>query len=43
MNILRQLLVKRKDKILKERVVGAVHHIPCDPYDASFIGETERS
>ena len=45
MNTLRQLLVRLKDRILKERVVGQVYHIPCGSCDASYscIGETERT
>ena len=42
-NTIHQLLVRLEDKILKERVVGPVYHIPCDPCDASYIGETQRS
>ncbi len=40
---IKQLLVRPKDKILKERVVGPVYHTPCDICEASYIGETERS
>ena len=44
MHTLSQFLVRPKDKILKERVVGPVYHISCGSYDASYIlGETERS
>ena len=45
MNTLCQVLARRKDKILKEGVVGPVYHIPCDSCDATYIhvGERERS
>ncbi len=42
-NIIKQLLVWPKDKILKERGVGPGYYTPCDIYEASYIGETERS
>ena len=41
MNTLCQSLVRPKDKILKERVVGPVYHIPRDSCYASYIGKTE--
>ena len=47
MNTLRQLLVRPKDKNLKERVVRPVYRILItlsdlsDSFDASYIGETE--
>ena len=34
LHTLRQLLVRLKDKILKEGVVGPVYHIPCDSCNA---------
>ena len=42
-NTLRQLLVRPKDKLPKERVVGPVYHIQCEDCPASYVGETERS
>ena len=42
-NTIRQLLVKPKDKVLKERVVGPVYNIECKDCNATYIGETERS
>ena len=42
-NTLRQLLVRPKDKLDKEKVVGPVYKISCNMCDASYIGETERS
>ena len=36
-NTLRQLLVRRMDKILKERVVGPVYHIDCEQYEVSYM------
>ena len=42
-NTLRQLLVRPKDPVEKERVVGPVYHISCEDCDANYIGETERS
>ena len=41
-NTLRQMLVRPKDPISKERVVGPVYHIHCECRD-DYIGETERS
>ena len=43
MNTLHQLLVRLKDKILKEQVVGPLWDIPCDSCDVSYTGKTERS
>ena len=43
MNTLRQLLVKPKDPVDKESVVGPVYRIQCEECPASYIGETERS
>ena len=42
-NTLRQLLVKPKDPVDKESVVGLVYRIQCEECLASYIGETERS
>ena len=42
-NTLRQLLVRPKDKVLKDRVIGPVYNIECDSCSATYIGETERS
>jgi len=42
-NTLRQLLVRPKDPISKERVVGPVYHIKCESCNANYVGETERS
>ena len=42
-NTLRQLLVRPKDPLPKERVCGPIYHIPCDNCDASYVGESERS
>ncbi len=42
-NTLRQLLVRPKDKLTKERVVCPVYQISCKTYPATYIGETERS
>ncbi len=42
-NTLRQLLVRPKDKLKKERVVGPVYQIACEKCPATYIGETERS
>ena len=36
MNTLRQLLVRLKDKILREHVVGPLWHIPCDSCDVPY-------
>ena len=42
-NTIRQLLVRPKDNVLKERVVGPVYNIECKDCNATYIGETERS
>ena len=42
-NTLRQILVRPKDKVIRERVVCPVYHISCDNCGESCIGETGRS
>ncbi len=42
-NTLRQILVRPKDKLKKERVVGPVYQISCKKCPATYISETERS
>ncbi|XP_074656696.1 uncharacterized protein LOC141909911 [Tubulanus polymorphus] len=42
-NTLRQLLVRPKDPVPKERITGPVYHVKCESCDASYVGETERS
>ena len=42
-NVLRQLLVKPKDPVDKENVVGPVYKIKCEECEARYVGETERS
>ena len=42
-NTLRQILVRPKDKVIKERVVCPVYHISCDNCGESYIRETRRS
>ena len=42
-NTLRQLLVKPKDPVSKENVVGPVYKIQCEKCEAMYVGETERS
>ena len=42
-NTLRQLLVKPKDPVDKENVVGPVYKIKCEECEATHAGETERS
>ncbi len=42
-NTLRQLLVKPKDSLGKDKIVGPVYQINCESCEASYIGETERS
>ena len=38
-NMLRQILVWPKDKLIKERVVCPVYHISCNNCDDLYIGE----
>ena len=40
-NTLRQLLVKPKDPVSKENVVGPVYKIKCEECNAVYVGETE--
>ena len=44
-NTLRQQLVRPKDLVPKERVVGPIYHVSCEDCgkDYMYIGETERS
>ena len=42
-NTLRQLLVRPKDKLSKEKVVGPIYQITCETCTDSYIGKTERS
>ena len=35
--LLKQMLVRPKDKIVKERVVGPVYEIKCEERDVSYI------
>jgi hypothetical protein len=42
-NTLRQLLVRPKDPLEKERVIGPVYQIKCQDCEASYVGETERA
>ena len=42
-NTLRQMLVRPKDPLKKEQVVGPVYKIDCNSCEASYVGETERS
>ena len=42
-NTLRQILVRPKDPLKKEQVVGPVYHINCNSCEADYVGESERS
>ena len=42
-NTLRQLLVKPKDPVSKENVVGPVYKIKCEECETMYIGKTEKS
>ena len=42
-NTIRQLLVRPKDPLGKDRIVGPVYHITCDDCEEHYVGETERS
>ena len=37
------LLVKLKDPVRKENMVGPLYKIKCEQCDAVYVGETERS
>ena len=41
--MLRKLLVKPKDPLSKENVVGTLYKIKCEECEAVHVGETERS
>ena len=41
--MLGKILVRPKDKVIKESVVCLVYHIRCDNCDESYIEETGRS
>ena len=36
-------MVKPKDPVSKENVVGPVYKIKCEKCEATYVGETERS
>ena len=42
-NTLHQQLVRPKDPVPKERVVGPIYHVSCEDCGKDYIGETERS
>ena len=42
-NTLRQQLVRPKDPVPKERVVGPIYHVSCEDCGKDYIGERERS
>ena len=42
-NTLRQLLVRPKDPLEKERVIRPVYQIKCQDCEASYVGETGES
>ncbi len=42
-NTLRQLLVRPKNKLKRERVIGPEYQISCKKCQATYTGETERS
>ena len=43
MNTPTQLLVKLKDPVSKENVVGHMYKIKCEECDAVYVSEAERS
>ena len=42
-DMLRQILVRPKNKVIKERAVCLVYHISCDNCDDSYIWEISES
>ena len=42
-NTLCQQLVRPKDPVPKERVVGPIYHVSCEDCGKDYIGETKRS
>ena len=42
-NTLHQQLVRPKDPVPKDRVVGPIYHVSCEDFGKDYIGETERS
>ena len=42
-NTLRQQLIRPKDPVPKERVVGPIYHVFCEDCAKDYIGETEKS
>ena len=42
-NTLQQLLVKPKDPVNKENMVGPLYKIKCEECEATYVRETERS
>ena len=42
-NTLRQMLVRPKQQVQKDKMVAPVYRIECNSCQASYVGETERS